>query len=331
MVPFLNRHEQVAQCMDALLAQAKPNTVFLLVDDGSTPQAIHSVTLQPVLCRPNVYLIHHRDNYGVSAARNSGLHWCRQQGFDIAIMVDSDCMPASNLIDEHLQLHRQHPDAACIGGRVVGQGQSYWAKLDGALSWVHSSPHGSSSGEPEFRRVEHPYHLPTTNFSIKLDRLPARDFVFDERLKTGEDCLLVRELRALGQGVYFSAIPCVFHQDRETLRHVIRHHYEWGHHQYFIQLGNNVSARCFHPVYRLVFIAGFLPLVPLFALAGTWLNLRHLRTHILRIDTCCLAYLLWFAKGVAVLEAALRPLACLRTARSEMIYDEALLDDTGLE
>jgi len=326
VVPFLNRLDQVAECLNALLNQAKPNTVFLLVDDGSTPQAIHSMVMQPILCHPNVYLIHHKDNHGVAAARNSALHWCRKNGFELALMFDSDCIPESNVINEHLRLHREHPEAACIGATIVGQGESFWAKLDGLTSWVHATAHGTNK-ESEFRKVEHPYHLATTNFSVKLDQMPLRIFVFEERLITGEDCFLVRELRSENKGVYFSSTPKVFHQDREKFWDVLKHHYEWGHHQYFIQLGGDLSPRCFEWWYRIPFILLFLPLLPVFALLGALLNVKPLiRKAPLKLLYFPLVYLLWLAKGVAVVEAAIRPEYCLKTDREEMVYEEAILE-----
>jgi len=329
MIPFLNRHQQVAQCLDTLLANALPETVFLLIDDGSTPQAIRSTVLQPALSLPNVELIHHPDNYGVSAARNSGLHWCRQHDMAIVIMLDSDCVPEANLITEHLRLHAQHPEAVCIGGQIIGEGEGLWATLDGWTSWVHATPHRQIDPDvPEFRAVRSPYHLATTNFSVKLDRLPARDFVFDERLVSGEDCLLVRELRKSGLGVYFSSTPRAFHHDRDTFTDVFRHHYEWGHHQYFIQLGGDLSPRCFDIRYRILFVLLFTPLLPWFSLAGALLNCRALwSNHRRGILLLPLIYLLWLGKGVAVLEAAIRPLACLKPQRPQIHYEEALLDE----
>src|SRR5690606_35377093 len=141
----------------------------------------------------------------------------------------------------HLRLHREHPDAVCIAGRINGEGKGVWARLDGITSWVHASPHGVGESTPASRAVWHPYHLATTIFSVKLGQLPPRPFVFDERLMTGEDCFLIRELRKSQKGIYFSASSEAFHQDRETFLEVFRHHYVWGHHQYFIQLGGDIS------------------------------------------------------------------------------------------
>ena len=340
MIPFLDRLDQVAACLNALLLQVKPDTVFLLIDDGSMPPALHNAKLKSLLSQPNVHLISHQDNLGVAATRNSGLHWCKQHHIDIFLMIDSDCLPEENFIEEHLRLHKEHPNAVCIGGQIIGQGKSIWARLDGITSWVHATPHQKQSNAhaAEFRAVNHPYHLPTTNFSAKLDKLPKRDFVFDERLKSGEDCLLIRELRRSkpfgyfgfaqhksAQGtVYFSSTPTVYHQDRETLCEVFQHHYEWGHHQYFIQLGGDLSPRCFNPVYRTLFVLLFLPLSPLFALVGALLNCKPLLFNQPRaLVFFPLIYGLWLGKAIAVLEAAIRPQACLRNAREHISYEEA--------
>ena len=119
--------------------------------------------------------------------------FCRHRGHELVIMIDSDCLPGPDFISTHLDMHRESPGVACIGGAVVGRGSSAWARLDGIMSWVHAAPHYPR------HTVETPYHLPTTNFSVKLALLPNRPFVFDERLRTGEDCLLIRELRHNGQ------------------------------------------------------------------------------------------------------------------------------------
>jgi glycosyltransferase involved in cell wall biosynthesis len=322
MIPFLNRLDQVVDCINSLLPQATDQTLFLLVDDGSMPAAETSTVLQPVLCHPRVNLIRHPKNEGVAAARNSGLKWCREAGVEVVLMIDSDCRPEHNVLAEHLRLHAQHPDAACIGATIVGQGKGLWAKLDGLVSWVHATTH--SNNPREFRAVRHPYHLATTNFSVKMSLLPQRDRVFNERLVTGEDCFLIRELRRENRGVYFSASPTVYHNDRETFRGVLRHHYMWGWHQYFIQLGSDLSDRCFNPMYRLVFFICFLPLLPLFAIAGSVLNCKPL-IYKNRKDLVYypLVLFLWLAKGVAVLEACVRPEQCLCTGRKEIAFEKA--------
>lgn len=318
IIPFLERHSQVANCVQRLLAQAYAGTQLVLVDDGSTLPAEQHPGIRAILSDTRVVLLRHDTNAGVAAARNTALHWCRANHIAIAIMLDSDCTPGDNFIAEHLRLHHEHPDAACIGAQIIGRGESCWAKLDGLMSWVHATPHSDTA---ELHRVEHPYHLATTNFSAKLALLPARDFIFDERLVSGEDCLLVRELRRNNKPVYFSASPVVTHQDREHFVDVFKHHYEWGHHQYFIQLGGDLSPRCFDWRYRIIFACVFYWLVLWFALAGTVLNAWPAwRRNPATLWWLPLMYLLWLGKAIAVLESAAFPLHCLRSGRDRIAY-----------
>lgn len=313
ITPFFNRVDQVHTCLQRLLEQAQPGTQFLLVDDASTDDLS---PLAELLQRDDVFMIQHPRNEGVSAARNSALQWCREHEHELVIMIDSDCEPGAGFIETHLRLHRDMPEVACVGAAIVGRGASVWSKLDAVTSWVHAAPH-----YPQ-HVVEHPYHLATTNFSVKVAALPDRPFVFDERLYTGEDCLLIREFRRRGMSVMFSPSPIIYHRDRERLGDVFKHHYKWGHHQYFIQLGRDISAYVFNPVYRMFFLLAFFWLWPFYALAGATLNLVPWLSQ--RWSYLLFApgvYALWLAKGVAVMEAAVRPRAVMRAARQSIEYE----------
>lgn len=302
MLPFLGRLPQVAHCLRLLLARSPADTRVVLVDDGSATPAASDPELATALADPRVVLLRHERNRGVAAARNTALRWCRANDVDLVVMIDSDCEPPVDFVQQHLALHAAHPDAAAIGGAIDGVGSGFWALMDRAMTWTHCTP-GSPAHE-----VREPYHLVTTNFSVKLNRLPDREAVFDERLYTGEDAVLVRELRRTGERVLFEPRPVVQHSDRTTFRGLLWHHYQYGHHQYFVQLGNDVSPRCFNPAYRAAFVAGFLPLAPLYALAGSMLNLRPWLPRAPRYALLFpLMYLLWLAKSVAIVEAAVRP------------------------
>jgi hypothetical protein len=99
---------------------------------------------------------------------------------------------------------------------------------------------------------------------------------------------------------------------------VLWHHYQYGQHQYFVQLGGDLAPRCFHPAYRVAFVVAFLPLLPLFALAGSVLNLGPwLRSHPAYVAWYPLMYALWAAKGFAVLESAVAPQRTLRLTPGE--------------
>jgi len=312
ILPFYNRLELAGRCLAALLAGAPAATRVLVIDDGSEPPAAGDARLRRLAADPRVTLLRQPHNRGVAAARNTALRWCRRAGIELVLMIDSDCEPSPDFVQTHLQLHAAHPDAACIGAAVRGTGRGLWAELDKIMTFVHALPYGP------LREVKAPYHLGTTNFSAKLDRLPARDQDFDERLCTGEDALLIRELRRGGARILFSPAPVIEHRDRETLGGVLWHHYQYGQHQYFVQFGGDFAPRCLSRPYRAAFALGFLPLLPLFALAGSALNLApwllHRPAYALAYP---LMYLLWLAKGVAILQSAISPASVLRAATDD--------------
>jgi GT2 family glycosyltransferase len=307
IIPFMGRFDMLAGHLDILLKNTFPNSHILLVDDGSQPPATDSSDLTEHLENPRVTLLRHKHNKGVAAARNSAMSWCRQHNIELVIMLDSDCIPPENFIEAHLSLHERYPSATCIGGGIVGVGKGFWARLDNIISWIHSMPYG------DIHEIYQFYHLPTTNLSVKMRHLPDREKFFDSRLKTGEDALFIRELQAAGKIVMFSPLPSIQHRDRESLSKVLKHHYEWGHHQYFIQLGGDISPRCFHPFYRFFFLLAFIPCLPFYALLGAFLNTKPWLTYKLsNIFYFPFIYVIWLCKSFAVAEAALRPRAVMR-------------------
>jgi GT2 family glycosyltransferase len=307
ILPFFNRLALVADCLAKLLAGAPAETRILLIDDGSAPPGQHDPEIRRLSADPRVTVLRHPVNRGVAAARNTAIRWCRREGIELVLMIDSDCSPSPDFVQEHLRLHAANPDAACIGAAVAGTGRGFWAVLDKVMTFVHALPYG------ELREVKHPYHLGTTNFSAKLARLPQREALFDERLSTGEDALLIRELRRHGERSLFSPTPLIVHHDRETFAGLLWHHYQYGQHQYFVQFGGDLSPRCFALPYRLAFGLIFLPLLPIYALVGSTLNLGPWLPH--RPAYALLypfMYLLWVAKGVAILQSAAWPASVLR-------------------
>jgi glycosyltransferase involved in cell wall biosynthesis len=300
-VPFYNRPGLVESCLLRLLAQALPTTRILLVDDGSD-QPFEAGALNDA----RVHVLRHPRNRGIGAARNTIIDWCRTHGIELVIMLDSDCQSDDDFVREHLRLHAEHPDATCIGGGIVGVGAGFWAKMDRLMSWVHSVPKGG------VREVKAPYLLPGTNISFKISRLPERKEVFNDRLVTGEDALLIRQLRDDGGIVLFSPTPVIGHLDRDTFRSVVRHSYAWGGHIYLIQFGRNFSPQCLRLSYRIPFLLLFVLTSPGFALLGSLLTLlpwlEEKRSHIFCYPVL---FMLWMVKALAVIRVAISPRAHL--------------------
>ncbi len=279
---------------------------IVLIDDGSSTDAAAEPVLRPYLEDERVHMLRHDVNLGPAQARNTGLAWCRNTGAGIVILLDSDCLAKPGFVDTHLQLHEDHPDKFCIGGAIEGKGVGVWAWLDALMSWFSSVP-----GTPA-RVVNEPYHLPTTNLSFRLRDLPEGD-AFEPRLKTGEDVLFIKNLRARGITVFFSPRPEVIHRDRISPAGFFRHQHRWGLHTYVLRFGvENLAAWR-----RGLFVLTFIPGLPVYVALATWLNIvpwmQRSRYYLLCAP---LLVALYAIKGIGVLSGAINPEKALYPDRS---------------
>lgn len=303
VIAFKDRKAELRDCLGRLCPQVTESRHLLLVDDGSRDDIACDPAFAGFLAHSGVHLVRQPVNLGVSRTRNTGINWCRERGYEIVVMTDSDCLAPDDFIAAHVALHRKHPEAAVAGGCIIGVGATLWARLDGMMSWFHCIP-----GSPEMV-LEAPYTAPTANISIKIGMLPFGDRYFDERLRTGEDSAFARRVRRAGFSIVRSPHPEIAHKDREAFGAFIRHQYEFGRHHYVIahqDLG--LAGLCFRPWYRLAFAPAFALALPLYAALGCWLNMRPwLARDPRRAVYWPLLQVVWLLKGVAVLESAVFP------------------------
>lgn len=66
-VPCFNGERYIARCIEGILSQRRPANEVLIVDDGSTDGSVEIISKYPVT------LVRHRQNRGLSAARNTGI------------------------------------------------------------------------------------------------------------------------------------------------------------------------------------------------------------------------------------------------------------------
>lgn len=107
IVPIYNVEQYLRKCVDSLLAQDMPSSEYeiILVDDGS-PDECPTISDQYAAKCDNVYVVH-RENGGISAARNSGIEVAKGK---YIMFVDSDDYIEPNVLGalmsqvEHEQL-----------------------------------------------------------------------------------------------------------------------------------------------------------------------------------------------------------------------------------
>lgn len=312
LIPYKERIESVASCLDALLCNLSSDAVIVLVDDNS---ASDQSLLKRFRSDQRIVFLRHEQQRGAASTKNTGIRWCRSHGVSIVILLDSDCFAGPDFVEKHIMLHNTYPDVVCIGGSIRGEGRGLWAKLDGIASWFTSIPNS-----PE-RKVGRLYHIPTTNMSLKLRSISIGDNLFDERLITGEDVEFLGRLRRTNENILFSPVPCVAHADRTDLRGFLRHHFLWGVHTYAVRFGIREGAL----LQRILLASLLVVTLPLFALSGSLITLypwlRQSPGYLLYFPPM---FALWFVKTVGVIIGTCNPARAMHFIRTESHLDSKM-------
>ena len=126
ITPFYNSGSQLRQTANCVLDQTFPYFEWILVDDGSTRE--EDLQLLDTLAAedPRVRILH-KDNGGISSARNLGIRHART---DLILPLDADDLLEPTYLEYCWWMLNKHPDASWAYTESCGfQGQEYlWKK-----------------------------------------------------------------------------------------------------------------------------------------------------------------------------------------------------------
>jgi glycosyltransferase involved in cell wall biosynthesis len=179
IIPTYNRKTLLAKALAAYASQSFSYLIheLLVVDDGSNDGTENMVrefsSRAPFTVR---YL--RQVNKGPAAARNFGI---REASSSVVLFTDSDIIPGRNLVEQHIQWHRQNPgNSAAVLGYVTWCAEvkptpfMRWYGEDGMLFGYRLI---RDQHEVDF----HSFY--TCNVSLKTDFLRSCGY-FDENFKT---------------------------------------------------------------------------------------------------------------------------------------------------
>ena len=123
IVPVYNAEKYLERCVDSILQQTYTDLELLLVDDGSTDR---SGELCDAYARKDERVrVIHRQNGGVSAARNTGLDAAKGAWI---MFVDNDDFIAPDAVEYLLKLCREHGVRVAQCGYFQGNDESFPAE-----------------------------------------------------------------------------------------------------------------------------------------------------------------------------------------------------------
>jgi GT2 family glycosyltransferase len=208
-----NRHEMLAQALEALICQTleKPNQV-VVVNGGDertdlVVQKFQSLTSVKVKLVKTV-------NKNLATSRNVGLPHCTG---DIIAMTDDDAEVFPDWVTQMKRSHLEHPEAGAVGGAIIGaQSQTdLLSHLADIVAFV-------SPPEPGYMR-----NLAGVNVSYKrsvIEQIGSQD----ETLFRGEDVDYNWRVKQLGYEIFYHPAIRVKHHHRPTLRAFLNQFYMYG-------------------------------------------------------------------------------------------------------
>jgi len=142
IIIFLNADRFLEESIRSVVSQTYNSWELLLVDDGSTDRSAEIATGFAAQSPDRIRYFHHpgRENRGMSASRNLGIHEAR--GEYIALL-DADDVYLSEKLEQQLRLIEEHPAAGMVYGST-----EYW------FSWTGDA---RDEGRDRVRR----HNLPT--------------------------------------------------------------------------------------------------------------------------------------------------------------------------
>tara|TARA_B110000967_G_C18872069_1_gene556003 strand:+ start:418 stop:1392 length:975 start_codon:yes stop_codon:yes gene_type:complete len=225
----------------------------------------------------NIKFLYVKKNTTISYKRNTGLKYAGYKS-EIILFLDSDIIPSSNLIKSHIKYHKIYKKIPILGGAVIpsfyNNRFNFFEFLDGILSWFTSIKSNSN------KIIEPPYHLPTCNMSIKIELAKKYKILFDNNLVTGEDVDFCNQFRKFNNKIMYIKNSEVYHDDRKFIIPFIKHHWQWGRHQYYTLYEKKFSHKLGKFSFFLLFSIFYPFLFPMINFISTilvitpWINLK---------------------------------------------------------
>ena len=116
IVPVYNTEKYLRRCVDSILAQTFTDFELLLIDDGSTDRS--GAICDEYAQADSRVRVFHKENGGVSSARNFGIDNARCEWISF---VDSDDWISKSCLDE-LFYHSNDTDCVICGARFINRG-----------------------------------------------------------------------------------------------------------------------------------------------------------------------------------------------------------------
>lgn len=198
------------RCVADLAACGYPRLRILAIDNGSGPEVAGRLAAGLGEAADSMMLEH---NVGYCAAVNLGLRWARDQGAELALLVNNDVRLPEGFLQPLAEAMANDPDLACVGPTMVRPDGLVWCE-GGVLAFAPNLARLRRQGRPP-RPLEHGPEpvdfVPGACALYRLADLAAVGDLEESYFMYWEDVELGLRLRALGKKIVWLPWTRVVH------------------------------------------------------------------------------------------------------------------------
>ncbi len=211
IVPCYNSERTIRQCLNAIINQQTSVEFEVIVVDSSSDQTAQIVEHE----FPSVRLIKLNERAFAGVARNVGI---RATSAPYCLMIDSDCVAESDLIERAMTRHREDNYAAVGGSLANGTPRSISGTIGYLIEFKEFIP------SAPMRLVQ---SVPTANVTYRRETL-ERYGCFDDEMWLAEDILLHWKMFQAGECILFDPSIKVQHLNKTGWRQVLYYQIDLG-------------------------------------------------------------------------------------------------------
>lgn len=205
IVPVYKVEEYLNRCVDSILAQTYQNLEIILVDDGS-PDNCGKICDQYAE-KDNRIRVIHKENGGVSSARNKGIEVA--QG-EFITFIDSDDYILNNHFSEFLDINQKEIDLIVSSFLVKTKDNDYKVENDDIEVAF------DDLGEEDYKRLFDSSMCYVWNKFYKKSIIDSNNIRFVENVSFGEDTVFVYTYLKFINGVKFSSECTYCYEDKDS-------------------------------------------------------------------------------------------------------------------
>jgi len=201
VIPMYNAAGQINECLDHVFASDYQNFRVTVVDDHSSDDSLNRLARYP-----SVKIITHKQNRGVSAARNRGV---AGTSADILVFIDSDVLIPKNLLGRVADFFVSQPDVALLQARY--EDRSYYQNIFSQYKHFVFSFRGAYPNPPDEQFANYIHAA-----CMAVRRHVFCDVIFNEALSRGEDVDFGQRCVQAGHNIFADTTLTVAHKKRYT-------------------------------------------------------------------------------------------------------------------